>query len=146
MEDVHELKKKVDHLEYEELKPLKEQMNEIKISLSNNDLLTKQVMESNTKLNNTMDILKDTMVEIGQSVKDSNRVTEQLTSTVKQLGDKITKVETSTKESIDSFSLKLDEIDDKSKIDLLVWLKNNWLGLFGIGGIIYTIVEKFIVK
>lgn len=146
MEDVHELKKKVDHLEYEELKPLKEQMNEIKISLSNNDLLTKQVMESNTKLNNTMDILKDTMVEIGQSVKDSNRVTEQLTSTVKQLGDKIANVERNTKESIDSFSSKLDEIDDKSKIDLLVWLKNNWLGLFGIGGIIYTIAEKFIVK
>ena len=40
MDSFEDLKKKVDHLEYDEINPIKEDISQMKITLSNNDLLT----------------------------------------------------------------------------------------------------------
>lgn len=129
MDEIQDLKKKVDHLEYDVISPMKDEINDIKITLSNNDLLTKQAVESNKKLTETMDILKSTMLEVAQSVKDSNKVTGQLADTVEDLSKKVSSVENNTKKSIDEFSIKLDSIDDKGKIDIVDWMKDNWFKL-----------------
>lgn len=144
MEELQELKKKVEHLEYDEIKVIKEDVNDIKITLNTNNLLTKQLAESNDKLGTTMETFKNTMVDIVQSVKDANKVSSQLADTVEQLNKKISTIEQNTNNSLKEFGDKLEEIDDKSKIDLLLWLRNNWIGIVGIGGIIYTIVSKVI--
>lgn len=144
MEELQELKKKVEHLEYDEIKVIKEDVNDIKITLNTNNLLTKQLAESNDKLGTTMETFKNTMVDIVQSVKDANKVSSQLADTVEQLNKKISTIEQNTNNSLREFGDKLEEIDDKSKIDLLLWLRNNWIGIVGVGGIIYTIVSKLI--
>lgn len=128
-----ELKSKINHLEYDEIKPLKEDVNEIKLKMNTNDLLTKQALENNEKLSNAIGTLKDTMVEISQSVKDSNRINNEITKTIEELNKKITSVE-----------IRISEIDDKSKLDIVLWLKNNWFGIVGILGIIYTIIKTII--
>lgn len=135
MEDFVELKKKIDHLEYDEINPLKKDVNEINIKLSNNDLLTKQALESNERLSRAIDVLKTTMVEVSQSVKDSNRINGEITKTIEELNKKITSVE-----------VKIKEIDDKSKLDIVLWLKNNWFGIVGILGVLYTVLKEFILK
>ena len=38
MSEFDELRSKINHLEYDEIKPMKEDINEMKITLSNNDL------------------------------------------------------------------------------------------------------------
>ena len=137
-----DLKKRVDHLQYDEINPLKSEVNDIKITLSNNDLLTRQVVDSNKTLSNTMESLKDTMVEISQSVKDSNRVTSQLAVTVEELNKKISSVEISTKDSIEAFSEKLDKIDEKSKVDILDWCKSKWFEIvLAIGALSYALSQ-----
>lgn len=141
---VEELKKKIDHLEYDEINPIKEDINEMKITLSNNDLLTKQALESNERLSRAIEVLKTTMVEVSQSVKDSNRINSEITKTIEELSKKISSVETTTNEVIKDFGKKIDEIDNKSKLDIMIWLKNNWFGIVGILGIIYTIIKSFI--
>ena len=128
-----ELKSKINHLEYDEIKPLKEDVNDIKLKINTNDLLTKQALENNEKLSYAIDTLKDTMVEISQSVKDSNRINGEITKTIEELNKKITSVE-----------IKVKEIDEKSKLDIMLWLKNNWFGIVGILGIIYTIIKTII--
>ena len=128
-----ELKSKINHLEYDEIKPLKEDVNEIKLKMNTNDLLTKQALENNEKLSHAIGTLKDTMVEISQSVKDSNRINNEITKTIEELNKKITSVE-----------IRINEIDDKSKLDIVLWLKNNWFGIVGILGIIYTIIKTII--
>ena len=128
-----ELKSKINHLEYDEIKPLKEDVNEIKLKMNTNDLLTKQALENNEKLSHAIGTLKDTMVEISQSVKDSNRINNEITKTIEELNKKITSVE-----------IRISEIDDKSKLDIVLWLKNNWFGIVGILGIIYTIIKTII--
>ncbi len=144
MEDLsfQDLKKRVDHLQYDEINPIKEELTEIKISLSNNDLLTKQNIESNKKLNDTMDTLKTTMIEIAQSVRDSNNVTKELTETVEKLSSKVSSIEVNTKNTLDGFDEKLDKIDEKSKIDMLSWLKSNWFSVvLGLGALSYVITQ-----
>ena len=133
MGEFEELKKKIEHLEYDEIKPIKQDVNEMKITLSNNDLLTKQALESNQKLSSALDILKNTMVEVSQSVKDSNRINTEITKTIEELNKKIASVET-----------KIKEIDEKSKLDIVIWLKNNWFGIVGILGVLYTILKGVI--
>ena len=131
MDSFEDLKKKVDHLEYDEINPIKEDISQMKITLSNNDLLTKQALESNERLSRAMDVLKTTMVEVSQSVKDSNRINVEITKTIEELNKKISSVE-----------VKIKEIDDKSKLDIMLWLKNNWFGIVGILGILYTILKN----
>lgn len=140
--DISDLKKRIDHLQYDEINPLKNEINEMKITLSNNDLLTKQAVESNQKLSDTIEVLKGTMLEVAQSVKDSNRINGEITKTIEELNKKISSVEDNTKESLIGFSAKIDSLDDKSKIDILTWIKNNWFGsMLGIGALVYAVSQ-----
>ena len=133
MSEFDELKSKINHLEYDEIKPIKEDISDIKIKMNTNDLLTKQALECNEKLSGAIDILKNTMMEVSQSVKDSNRINAEITKTIEELNKKIASVE-----------VRIDEIDEKSKLDIIIWLKNNWFGIVGIIGIIYAVIKTFI--
>jgi len=144
MSEFDELKSKINHLEYDEIKPMKEDINEMKITLSNNDLLTKQALESNKKVSDSLEVLKGTMIEVSQSIKDSNRINNEITKTIEELNRKIGAVETNTQETLKTFGNKLEEIDNKSKLDIVLWLKNNWFGIVGIIGIIYAVIKTFI--
>lgn len=139
-----ELKSKINHLEYDELKPMKEDINEMKIAISNNDLLTKQALESNKKVSDSLEVLKGTMIEVSQSIKDSNRINNEITKTIEELNKKIGAVEVNTQETLKTFGNKIEEIDNKSKLDIVLWLKNNWFGIIGIIGILYTVIKTFI--
>ena len=144
MDSFEDLKKKVDHLEYDEINPMKEDISQMKITLSNNDLLTKQALESNERLSKAIEVLKTTMVEVSQSVKDSNRINVEITKTIEELNKKISSVELSTNENLKAFGAKIEEIDNKSKLDIMLWLKNNWFGIIGIIGILYTVIKSLI--
>ena len=144
MSEFDELKSKINHLEYDEIKPIKEDINEMKITLSNNDLLTKQALESNKKVSDSLEALKNTLVEVAQSVKDSNRINNEITKTIEELNKRIGSVENNTQETLKAFGEKIEEIDNKSKLDIMIWLKNNWFGIVGIIGIIYAVIKTFI--
>ena len=144
MSEFDELRSKINHLEYDEIKPMKEDINEMKITLSNNDLLTKQALESNKKVSDSLEVLKGTMIEVSQSIKDSNRINNEITKTIEELNKKVGAVETNTQETLKVFGDKIEEIDNKSKLDIMIWLKNNWFGIVGIIGIIYAVIKTFI--
>ena len=57
----------------------------------------------------------------------------RLGDTVSERTDKISKV-----------IAKIGEIDNKSKLDIVVWLKTNWFGIVGILGILYTVIKTII--
>lgn len=144
MSEFEDLKKKIDHLEYDEINPMKEDINEIKITLTSNDLLVKQALESNKKVSDSLEVLKDTMVEVSRSVRDSNRINDEITKTIEELNKRISSVDNNTKDALDKFENRIIEIDNKSKLDIVLWLKNNWFGIVGILGIIYTIIKNMI--
>lgn len=144
MSEFEDLKKKIDHLEYDEINPIKEDINEIKVNISRYDLLIKQALENNKKVSDSLEILKDTMIEVSKSVRDSNRINDEITKTIEELNKRISSVDNNTKETLEKFEVKIEEIDNKSKLDIVLWIKNNWFGIVGILGIIYTIIKNMI--
>ena len=144
MVEFEDLKKKIDHLEYDEINPMKEDTNEIKVTITKNDLLIKQALESNHKVSESLEVLKDTMLEVSRSVRDSNRINDEITKTIEELNKRISSVDNNTKETLEKFENKIEEIDNKSKLDIMLWLKNNWFGIVGILGILYTILKNVI--
>lgn len=144
MNELEDLKKKIDHLEYDEINPMKEDINEIKVNISKYDLLIKQALESNKKVSDSLEVLKDTMVEVSRSVRDSNRINDEITKTIEELNKRISSVDNNTKDALEKFENKITEIDNKSKLDIMLWMKNNWFGIVGILGIIYTVIKNMI--
>ena len=142
MDGFEDLKKRIDHLQYDEITPMKDDINEIKLTLNTNDMLIKQALESNKKVSDSLEILKDTMVEVSRSVRDSNRINDEITKTIEELNKRICSVDNNTKETLKAFENKIIEIDNKSKLDIMLWLKNNWFGIIGILGILYTILKN----
>lgn len=144
MSEFEDLKKKIDHLEYDEINPMKDDINEIKITLTSNDLLIKQALESNKKVSDSLEVLKDTMVEVSRSVRDSNRINDEITKTIEELNKRICSVDNNTNNKFKELGDRIEEIDNKSKLDIMLWLKNNWFGIVGIIGIIYAVISTVI--
>ena len=137
-----ELKDKVNKLEYTEIKKIKEEISQIKIDLNTNNILTKQSIETSKQLSEAMGSFKETMIEMGQSLKDGNRISSELAETVKNLNDKVDNVENKMSSKFSEFDSRIESIDDKSKIDILTWIKNNWFGcVMGIGALVYVITQ-----
>lgn len=118
MEELDELKKKINHLEYDEIKTLKDDITQIKIDLNTNNLLTQQSIKSNEKLSTTLESVQTAMFEITESLKDSNKISTELTQTVSNLNNKVDVLSDRTNERLQEFNNKIVAIDNKSKIDI----------------------------
>ena len=140
--ELEDLKQKVKKIEYTELKEIKDDIQHIKIDLNTNNILTQQCTESNEKLSNTLDSLKLTMVEVSQSMKDSNKVTSELALNVRDLNSKLNDVEKTMDTKFNEVNGRMDTIDEKSKIDFIDVLKTNWIGIaMGAGALIYALSQ-----
>lgn len=134
MEVVEELKEKVKHLEYEEIKEIKDKIGKIEINLNTNNILTKQSIETTNKMTDTMDCVKETMIEMAQSIKQGNEVSKNLTVEVAELGKQFSRLDD-----------KVNDINNQSKIDVVQIIVKNWYKIvltFGIAG--YLIFGKIL--
>ena len=59
IQNLDKTNKRIDHLEYEEIKSIKDDVSKIQINLSNNNLLTQQSIDTTNKLSETMDSIKE---------------------------------------------------------------------------------------
>ena len=141
-QELHDLKSKLNKIEYTEIKELKEEIQEIKLNLNTNNILTKQCTESNEKLSTTLETLKSTMIEVAQSVRDSNKVTSELATTVKDLNNKVNNVESTMGKKFNEVNERMDAIDNKSKFDILSFFKSTIVGIIlAVGALIYALSQ-----
>lgn len=84
-----------------------EDISEIKQELAVNSTLTEKCTATMEKLSDTMTTMQITMVTMNESTKTSNRNSEEMKQSIKEL------------------NVKVDMIEDKSKIDWQVWIKGN---------------------
>lgn len=131
MEELTDLRKKVNRLEYEEIKDLKDDIANIKIDLNTNNILTKQSIDVTRKLSDTMDSVKDAMVNIGNKLGETEKTNQELKISVQCLNGKFEKLET-----------KVEENENRGKFDYLLWFKQNFIALIMAGGVIGYIFLK----
>ena len=140
--ELEEVKRKINHLEYDEIKNIKDEIGNIKVNLAENSLLTKQSVDSNEKLNDTMTSVKDTMLVMSESMRQSNKVSEELALSVKSLGTKVDIMDDKFGNKFQEVDNRINGVNDKSKIDILEWIKQNWFGVvMSVGAIAYIATQ-----
>ncbi len=141
-ENLKELKDKVEKLEYVEIKGLKEDVNNLKLDLSTEKLLTQQNITSVGKLNDTMVAMKDAMLEISNAVRDCTSNTKKLSGELGVLSNKVDKFEEKVDRKIADVNAKIDAVDNKGKFDWVEYVKQNFITwVIGIGALAYFLTQ-----
>ena len=121
MGEYEALSARIDEMNVD-IRETRKDLSTIKENMAKYNVLTEQCVKSYDKLNDTMDVFKDTMQEVTRSLKDSN---EKMESFEERLNDTNQKMD----ENFASLRGEVELVDEKSKVDVLAWLKDNWLKL-----------------
>ena len=125
--DFNDLKKRVNHLEYEDLKEVRTDIQHIRENMTRSAVLLEQNITSSEKLTNTLDTVQKTMVQLTESMKNNNEATRSLSLKVSNLEEKI------------------DAVEDSGKLDMKVWFQKNWVNVILLAGIIiYTVLGQYV--
>jgi len=141
-----ELAQRLDYLERDKIPTIEKDINEIKIGLSENTLLTKQSIESSEKLATTMDNVKDCMTEMAQSLKDNNKISSELTQAVSTLNQKVEDTNSRMERKFNEVDEKIENVDKKSKVDILSWIRDNWFKVVLTVGALGYIITQIILR
>lgn len=120
--ECEELKKKVNHLEYEELKEVKHEIQVIKEDMARNNILLAQNIDSSEKLNITLNNVQNTMIQLSENIKHNNETTNSLNQKVSNLEEKI------------------DKVENNGKLDMMEWWQKNWVNVILLAGVVGYIV------
>lgn len=143
---MEELTQRLDYLERDKIPSIEKDVNEIKIGLTENTLLTKQSIESSEKLANTMENVKDCMTEMAQSLKDNNKISSELTQAVGTLNQKVEDTNTRMERKFNEVDERIENVNDKSKVDVLSWIRDNWFKVALTVGALGYVVARIISK
>ena len=133
--DMVDTNKRIDHIEYDDIKEINQEINNIIIELNTNNLLVKQATDTYKRLASTMDSMKSAMVELAQSIKSQNETSLKQTEVISKLSEKLNTVDSkvnSVETKVNSVDTKVDNVesrfddvdneiqrvDNKSKIDI----------------------------
>ena len=125
--ECEELRKKINRIEYEDLKEIREDIQEIREDMVKHHVLLEQNISSSEKLNDTLNTVQHTMIQLTESMKSNNEVTVALSN-------KVSKLET-----------KIDKIEDDSKLDMRDWWKKNWVNVILLAGVVaYLVLGQYV--
>jgi methyl-accepting chemotaxis protein len=102
LDEFKDLKKKIEHLEYDEIKTIKEEVSDMKNNMTRTETLLEQNIKSSDRLSDTLDKVQDTMTHLSESMQHNNKAVDKLSNKVTNLEEKIDKVENDGKISISS--------------------------------------------
>ena len=124
-----ELKKRVNHIEYEDLKEIRGDIQEIREDMAKNHVLLKQNIDSSERLNNTLTTVQNTMIQLSENIKHTNETTSALSNKVSNLEEKI------------------DKVENHGKLDMMEWWQKNWVNVIILVGVVaYVVLGKYIAK
>ena len=122
-----ELKKRVNHIEYEDLKEIRGDIQEIREDMAKNHVLLKQNIDSSEKLNNTLTTVQNTMIQLSENIKHTNETTSALSNKVSNLEEKI------------------DKVENHGKLDMMEWWQKNWVNVIILVGVVaYVVLGQYV--
>lgn len=143
---MEELTQRLDYLERDKIPSIEKDIGEIKVGLTENTILTKQSIESSEKLANTMENVKDCMTEMAQSLKDNNKISSELTQAVSNLNQKVDETNSRMEHKFNEVDERIQNVNEKSKVDILSWAKENWFKLVLTIGALGYVIARIISK
>ena len=143
---MEELSQRLDYLERDKIPAIEKDISDIKVGLTENTLLTKQSIESSEKLAVTMENVKDCMTEMAQSLKDNNKISSELTQAVGTLNQKVEDTNSRMERKFNEVDERIENVNDKSKVDVLSWIRDNWFKVALTVGALGYVVARIISK
>lgn len=119
MNEYEALSQRIDTLESVQIHELRNSVTDIKENLARNNVLVEQCVKSNEKLADTMSMVSETMTTITHSLQDLNKEIESFDGKLNETNVKMDEKFISLREEVEL-------VDEKSKVDVLVWLRDNW--------------------
>lgn len=127
LDDFKDLKKKIEHLEYDEIKTIKEEVSDMKNNMTRTETLLEQNIKSSDRLSDTLDKVQDTMTRLSESMQHNNKA-------VNELSNKVTNLEE-----------KIDKVEDDGKISVSSMFKEHWFNIMiAFGMILYILFGQYI--
>ena len=123
--------KKIDSLEYKDIKEIRGEVQCIKVDLAKNNLLTEQNTQAMNEMSRTMGSVRETMIQITGAIDSVSSANKELAINIKQQNDKI-----------DEIKMRQDEIEDKSKFDILDFVRNNFVAMVVGAGLLVHLFLK----
>jgi predicted nuclease with TOPRIM domain len=126
-EDFKDLKDKVNHLEYTEIKGIKDDMAKIKEKEIKTTTLLDQNKEVLSKLTCTLEHIQETMIKLGNNMQLQNE-------SVNQLSNKVTTLEN-----------KIDIVESNNNLNISKFCRDHWFNIITISAVVlYIIFGKYI--
>lgn len=127
LDDFKDLKKKIEHLEYDEIKTIKEEVSDMKNNMTRTETLLEQNIKSSDRLSDTLDKVQDTMTRLSESMQHNNKAVDKLSNKVTNLEEKI------------------DKVEDDGKISVSSMFKEHWFNIMIVFGmILYILFGQYI--
>lgn len=128
LDEFKDLKKKIEHLEYDEIKTIKEEVSDMKNNMTRTETLLEQNIKSSDRLSDTLDKVQDTMTHLSESMQHNNKAVDKLSNKVTNLEEKI------------------DKVEDDGKISVSSMFKEHWFNIMIVFGMILYILFKQYIK
>lgn len=140
-EKMHKLEnigKKVEKIEYTDIKEIRSKIQDLQLDLTKNNVLTEKNTEAMNNMSNTMEHVRETMVQLSGAVECVSRTNQELATNLKQQNAKIDEQNV----KIDELRIRQDEYEDKGKFDIILFLKRNFVSILLACGVLWYLFLK----
>lgn len=126
MEEIKELKDRIGYIEREKIVKIEEDMTQIKMNQVETNTLVKEFTRAVDAQGKTMEAMTLSLQEITYTNKRMIDDMSEVKMKIDQNNENIKCVEENTAKKFEEVNDKLEQQDEKSKIDIVVFLKENW--------------------
>ena len=127
MVEIEELKDRVGYIEREKIVKIEEDIMQIKMGQVETNTLVKEFTRAIDSQGETMKAMTTSLQEITYTNKRLIEDMSEVKGKIDQTNENIKCVEENTNAKFEEVDTKIELQDEKSKIDLLTFIKENWL-------------------
>ena len=145
MENMEELKKKIQDLECRGVKELKQELESVGVGLAKNNVLTEQNTEAMNNMSKTMVSIRETMVQISSAISFINKSNQELNENIVNQNAKIDRLQERQDiydKNMEKVKNKVENVEDKGKFDIIEFIEKNFVSIImSIGVLSYLFLK-----
>ena len=142
MAEIEDLKDKVAYIEREKIANIEKDVVQIKMGQVETNALVKEFSRAIDSQCNTMEAMTSSIQELGYTNKRLVEDMSEVKTKIDQTNENIKCVEENANAKFEEVDGEIHKQDEKSKIDILIILKNNWFKFVVGGYVVWQIAER----
>ena len=142
MVEIEELKDRVGYIEREKIVKIEEDIMQIKMGQVETNTLVKEFTRAIDSQGETMKAMTTSLQEITYTNKRLIEDMSEVKCKIDQTNENIKCVEENTNAKFEEVDTKIEKQDGKSKIDIVVFLRDNWFKAVALIALIWMGLEK----